>query len=260
MAKLGAMTALRESPTDHQETDLQALCNRASERLVATDYLGAEALLVKVKGLAEGARDFDTLSRLLYPLQEARRQRRQRCGEGVVRLDLRAETAEEGAALLGAYPQGQLLVSGWKTTAPAEALRLAAAQAGAFLDVFLGARLSVSGGAEVTVVLPKPAELSRVPDGLPLDGLLGRLPPHAVVLGPGELPGGERRGSPATFAVTMGLWERLHRPYLALADQMPVGLERLRAYDEVLMVDYACELAHQNAAEVARLLSRSEPA
>lgn len=259
MARLGAMTALRESPTDPQETDVQELCNRASERLVAMDYLGAEALLVRAKRLAEAARDFDTLSRLMYPLQEARRQRRQRCGEGVVRLDVRAETAEEGAALLGTYRHGQLLVSGWKTTAPAEALRWEAARAGVFVEVFLGARFVVSGGAEVTVVLPKPAELSRLPDGLPLDGLLGRLPPHAVVLGPGELPAGERQGSPATFAVTMGLWERLHRPYLAMADQMPVGEGRLRAYDEVLSVDYACELAHQNAAEVARLLCRSEP-
>ena len=33
-------------------------------------------------------RDWDTLARLYMPLQEARRQRRQRCGEGTVALDL----------------------------------------------------------------------------------------------------------------------------------------------------------------------------
>ena len=59
---------------------LQQLCELGQQQLMATDYLRAEATLVQAEQLAIQTGDFDTLSRLYMPLQEARRQKRQRCG------------------------------------------------------------------------------------------------------------------------------------------------------------------------------------
>src|SRR5438552_3365286 len=69
-------------------SDLQSLCELGQHELERMEYLAAEATLVKAEALALAQGDFDTLGRLYMPLQEARRQRRQRCGEGVVCLDL----------------------------------------------------------------------------------------------------------------------------------------------------------------------------
>src|SRR4051795_13373671 len=99
--------------------ELQELCERGQELLIATDYIGAEAALVEAETLATRGEDYDTLARLYMPLQEARRQRRQRCGEGIVKLDLIAKSANDGvdpAAIVEKYPHGQLLVAGWGTT------------------------------------------------------------------------------------------------------------------------------------------------
>ena len=71
-------------------SDLQARCEAGQELLMGMRYLEAEATLAAAEVDAWAARDFDTLARLYMPLQEARRQRRQRCGEGVVRLDVLA--------------------------------------------------------------------------------------------------------------------------------------------------------------------------
>src|SRR4051812_45174447 len=97
-------------------SELQSLCERGQELLMSMDYIGAERALVEAESIALRENDFDTLSRLYMPLQEARRQIRQRCGEGDVRLDLVAESANEKLdpeRIVADYPHGQLLVAGW---------------------------------------------------------------------------------------------------------------------------------------------------
>lgn len=49
----------------------------ASEALVATQYFDAERLCVEALSLAHQAHDYERMGRILMPLQEARRQRRQ---------------------------------------------------------------------------------------------------------------------------------------------------------------------------------------
>ena len=71
--------------------NLQSLCELGQEQLIRMEYLAAERTLVEAEEIARRERDFDTLGRLYMPLQETRRQRRQRCGEGIVRLDLIAQ-------------------------------------------------------------------------------------------------------------------------------------------------------------------------
>src|SRR3954468_9844829 len=98
--------------------DLQERCELGQQQLMRTEYLEAEATLASAEADAWAARDFDTLSRLYMPLQEARRQRRQRCGEGKVVLDLVAtgpDDALDAEQLIGRFPHGQLLIAGWGT-------------------------------------------------------------------------------------------------------------------------------------------------
>src|SRR5690349_9073838 len=104
------------------ETDVQALCELGQRQLMEMEYLAAESTLARAEQLAWMGRDFDTLARVYMPLQEARRQRRQRCGEGVICLDRIATGPGDGPdpeQLIAAIPHGQLLVAGWGSIAPA---------------------------------------------------------------------------------------------------------------------------------------------
>lgn len=239
------------------DTDLQQLCEHGSELLRDTQYIAAERILVRAESLALSLRDFDTLSRLYFPLQEVRRQIRQRCGEGVIRLDLVGSDLPSPEALAGQYPHGQFLVAGHRSTAPAEALRKLYHQRGAYADVFLAAVIPVAPAGEVIAVFAFPTDLSTLPPLPHPDQLSRLLPPHTLLLTRADLPSGEQQGTPATFARTMALWERLHLPYLATADATVDPESRLTAYRRTADVDYACELAHQKAAVTARELARS---
>jgi hypothetical protein len=55
----------------------------------------------------------------------------------------------------------------------------------------------------------------------------------------------------------MGLWERLHLPFLAAADMQADPVQRIEHYRRTIRVDYACELAHQKLSDVARELGRA---
>src|SRR5579864_6236151 len=106
------------------------LCEQGQELLMRMDYLEAEEVLVRAEQQALEHRDWDLLSRLYMPLQEARRQRRQRCAEGAVCLDLLATGPHDHVDprhILAHYPHGQLLVAGLASIEPAiRVLELAA--------------------------------------------------------------------------------------------------------------------------------------
>src|SRR3989440_12815186 len=95
--------------------ELQALCEAGQRELMATNYLAAEKILAQAEQIAFDQREFETLSRLYMPLQEARRQRRQRCGEGTVHLALIAKSPADKISadqIIAQYSFGQLLVAG----------------------------------------------------------------------------------------------------------------------------------------------------
>ncbi len=225
-----------------------------------TDYIAAIATLVEAERLAIVANDFDTLSRLYFPLQEARRQHRQRCGEGVVRLDLIATTEDQppidATAIVASYPHGQLLVAGWGSIAPALAVRELAAHQSLYVETFLAAVFPIVGGERAVVIVPLPE--SRLPDATErsIDALLTLAPPHSIVMNAGALPVGDRVGTTATFADTMAMWEQLHAPYLAAASVEGDLLRRIEGYRKTTRVDEACERAHQNLAITARDVDR----
>lgn len=240
--------------------DPQQLCAAGQEHLSAMRYLEAESALAQAEALAHAAEDWDTLARLYMPLQECRRQRRQRCGEGTICLDLVAESPDrqpDPAQVVAQHPHGQLLVAGWASIEPALRLRAIAFQRQLYIETFLAAVYPLSSGARCLAIVPTgdvalpPAE----PDA-GVDRLIARLPPFSLLMGLDELPAGHRAGDAATYALTMSIWERLHLPFLAAADQTRSPKHRISAYRRAIEVDYACELAHQRLSDTAREMVR----
>jgi hypothetical protein len=235
--------------------ELQVLCERGQRELMEMDYLQAEKTLVRAERLAWAAQDWDALARLYMPLQETRRQRRQRCGEGIVCLDLLATAPTDlidPRHVAENYPHGQLLIAGWATIAPAIGLRAFQDERGLFVETFLAAVYPLKSGPTVAIipladaVPPAPrAKESR-------SDLAVRLPAHTLLLDPTELPTGSRRGTDQTYGEVMALWERLAAPFLAEADLQTDPLQKMQAYRKAIEVDYACELAHQHLSDVAR--------
>lgn len=224
------------------------------------DYLRAEATLAEAEAYAWTERDWDTLARLYMPLQEARRQRRLRCGEGAVVLNLLARGSDDridGRRVVENFPHAQLLVAGWGTIEPARQVRAQQAEFGLFVETFLAAVYSVGRGQAVVIV---PTEEVRLPPPdvyHTIDRLVSESPPHSIVLPADELPVGARQGTTQTYAEVMSLWERLHLPFLAAADRQSNPQLRIEDYRQTIRVDYACELAHQKLAAVARDLGRA---
>ncbi|MCC7349878.1 MAG: hypothetical protein IT446_04850 [Phycisphaerales bacterium] len=239
--------------------DLQSQCELGQQHLMAMRYLEAEMALSAAESVAWSQRDFDTLARLYMPLQEARRQRRQRCGEGIVRLDLLAENPRDFVDprhVIENYSQGQLLVAGWATAEPARQVRVIQVELSLYLDTFLAAVYPLKDGSHAVAVIPLLDQ--PLPDAQPRSDkeLAQALPPHSLILRPDELPSGAQKGSFQTYGQVMTLWERLHAPFLAAADAQSDPIRKMDLYRRTIQVDYACELAHQKLSDVAKNLSR----
>ncbi len=229
-----------------QETDLQQLCERGQIELMETRYLDAADTLVTAEHAAWQMQSFDTLARLYLPLQEARRQIRQRCGEGAVRLHLFPASPDQKidpARILNDCPTGQLLVAGWNTIAPAVELRQLAHERHLYIETFLASIEPTPGHNPLITIAPLP-DWPRVENCLRLKS--DQLPPDAP------------RGNANTFAGVMDLWEQLHTPFLQAAKNQPNPIDRMQAYRLTLQVDPACELAHQFLADIARHLARRQ--
>lgn len=246
------------SETSTQTPSLQDLCELGSEQLIQTSYLDAENTLAGAEAEAWAARDWDTLARLYMPLQEARRQRRQRCGEGVVALDLIAQGANDvldGQHVVENFPHGQLLVAGWRSIEPAIRVRQLAAEHKLYVETFLGAVFPVGNGIAVVIV---PTEDATLPAGefATIDALSQALPVNSLVTDGSAIVRGQRKGTPATFGEVMALWERLHVPFLRSADAETDPIRKIEKYRLTTRVDYASELAHQKLSNVAHDLAR----
>jgi hypothetical protein len=243
------------------EDSVEALCEMGQTQLMAMEYLESEDTLARAERMAWAQRDWDLLSRLHMPLQEARRQRRQRCGEGVVCLDLIAEGPNDrvdGRHVLEHYPHGQLLVAGWGSIEPGLKVRSMAAERGLYAETFLGAVYPGESGKRVVVIVPL-GEMrlpGANPGGRSVEELKAILPRGCVVMGDDELPRGARKGTYQTYGEVMAMWERLHGPFLAAADGDQDLVARVEAYRMTIRVDYACELAHQRLSDAARELGR----
>jgi hypothetical protein len=243
-----------------EEDDLQSLCERGQDELMRMEYLQAEVTLARAEQIAWERKDFDALSRLYMPLQEARRQRRQRCGEGIVALNLIAQgptDSVDGRRMIENYPHGQLLVAGWGSISPALKLRELQQEHQLFVETFLAAVYPVGSGRAV-VIVPLPETPPPDRDPASIDDLIRVAPPHSLIYNADELPKEPRKGDWHTYAEVMAMWERLHAPFLAAADMQVDPIQKMEGYRKTIRVDYACELAHQKLSDVAKSLSRKK--
>ena len=71
-------------------TSIDALMERASQRLTDMDYLASEALCLDALAMAKEAGDWTAYARVVLPLQECRRQRRMIAAEAGVQLGTNA--------------------------------------------------------------------------------------------------------------------------------------------------------------------------
>lgn len=234
--------------------DLQAQCEAGQQALIRGDYLRAERMLSAAEVKARAVRDYDTLRRLYMPLQEARRQIRQRCGEGIVALDLFSNgphDAIDARHVVEHFPFGQLLVAGWMSLEPAVQVRQLARQRELYLETLLGAVYPTCEGRAIVIAPLKDTPLPPWENGT-IAQLRPLLPPECLLLRETELPSGAARGSAETLRLVMSLWERLHAPFIAAAEAAADPILRMEAYRRAIEVDYACEPAHQRLADVAR--------
>jgi hypothetical protein len=204
---------------------VQQLCEQGQSELMRMEYLRAAKTLSEAEAMAWRARDFDALSRLYMPLQEARRQRRQRCAEGMIRLDFIARDPSDVISpqrVLDEVPAGTVLVAGWKSLEPAIETRRLADKLGRYVDVFLA---SANGDGRMFIF------------------------PDVVNANPADIP--------ATAKGVMELWERLHFPFLKSAEAQSNPLEKIEIFRMAIHVDYGCELAHQHLADAARAVLQS---
>lgn len=239
--------------------ELQERCEAGQRELMATNYLAAERILAAAEQVAWDAKDFDSLARLYMPLQEARRQRRQRCGEGTIHLALISKGPDDevvGRRIVEDNPFGQLLVAGWGTIAPALEVRRLQREHDLYVETFLAAAYPTTDGRAVVVfpdgsTTPPAADVPR-----PVEQLRALVGDDALVFREADLPSGPLPGDTRTYATVMGIWERLHLPFLHRADAQADPIDRMAGYRRTIAVDYACELAHQKLSGVARLKER----
>jgi hypothetical protein len=230
-----------------ETSKIEQLCEDGQDQLSRMEYLEAERTLAAAEEIAWWAKDWDTLARLYMPLQEARRQRRQRCGEGIIKLDYLAGGPDDridGRRMVQETNQGQILIAGRGSIQPAIDARRAQLELGLYVDVFLAAVYPIEAGRIVAII---PGDDVMLPP-MPVDAIIRRLPAHSIVLGEAELSAAK------TYAATMAIWERLHAPFLAAAGATVNPIHRIEAYRKTIRVDYACELAHQGISDTAREL------
>jgi hypothetical protein len=242
--------------------NLQEQCEFGQNQLMEMRYLEAQATLADAAEKAWNVGDFDTLSRVYMPLQEARRQRRQRAGEGIICLDLLTTSAEsepDPLSIAREIPHGQLLMAGWGNIRPALALRKLQTEQSQYSETFLAAVYPVNGQRLVVIVPLADATLPPAKNQSK-DELIAALPPHGILMSPEELPAGRQHGTVQTYGYVMNLWERLHAPFLAAADAEADPLKRMLAYQKTIQVDYACEFAHQRLADTAKRISQRKTA
>ncbi len=157
---------------------IDATMETASQALVANRYLECERLCMAALQAARRANDFERISRILLPLQEARRQRRQIAEDaGTVVL---TSTRNEVGDILEAHRAGCLLLTDPPyTQADGDALREAARQRELFVEVLVMDSAALTGAFCWAMEQVGDAAIASLPpEGSPVeqvDALLGQL-------------------------------------------------------------------------------------
>lgn len=147
---------------------IDQIMERASAKLMAMEYLACEALCEEAMAMARSAGDFDRYARILLPLQEARRQRRQAAVDaGVVVLNGPRMSADE---ILRTHKQGCLMLIGPPYAADDEkAVRNLARERGLLLEVVVMDGSALRACFEQQMEREGDAAVAAVALGLPVE-------------------------------------------------------------------------------------------
>ncbi|MCE9589664.1 MAG: hypothetical protein K8S99_03980 [Planctomycetes bacterium] len=225
---------------------LDDIMENASAALVKMDYLGCESLCLEALARARRERGWAYYTRILLPLQEARRQRRMIAAEGVIRLGTATLTGAP-ADWLRETPSGATVVTHPHTADTARALdELARAQRlhveVLFADSDAAAtwRLRSFRGPAVTREVPAPPPEWR-----------------DRWIKPGKTTPGNAR-TPADWFIDAT--EALGDAALVCIDGKTLAPEqRLEALEACLEVVTDHEIIHQRLGDAARSLSLGTP-
>ena len=141
---------------------------QASQALVAMDYAQCERLCLRALAEARRQRDFDRYARILLPLQEARRQRRQIAVDAGVTVlgDSRLEPAQ----IVHDHRQGCLMLLNPPYSVEDErAIRHAAVEQGLMLEVLVVDQPAMRQVFEQQMERVGDAELAAIEADSPLD-------------------------------------------------------------------------------------------
>lgn len=216
---------------------LDALMERASQRLTDMDYLGSEALCVEALAMAKQAGNWTGYARIVLPLQECRRQRRMIAADTSVQLGTNACWNDPRDGCVAVTPP--------LDRAAAQRLAADARQQGRFVEVLWcapepGAKtwtLATVGDIEVSCTVPAPQAdwlNQRLADGD--EGFLAA--------GHWFIEASEALGDAAVAQV-----------------DAPLGsLERIEALERRVAAVGDHEILHQRLAEAARAMPTGQPA
>jgi len=189
--------------------------------------------------------EFETLSRLYMPLQEARRQRRQRCGEGnrLLRFDLLKVLAIQIPVqrVLGevffrpasSSPAGPAFNPHWKYAGFSRSSTCN-------VETFLAAVYPTTE-ARIIAIAPENSPLASSRSASARIAPAAPPPAHAFLFAATASQGVLARALYQTYSQVMSMWESLHAPFLAAADAEPDPIKKNHAYRRTIGVDYACE-------------------
>ncbi|MCC7147468.1 MAG: hypothetical protein IT443_13580 [Phycisphaeraceae bacterium] len=220
------------------KTSIANLMESASQALAGMEYLACESLCLKALAAAREEEDWDGYARILLPLQESRRQRRQIAADGTVRL---GTTQLDGPIekWLGTLAPGCVVLTRPWTTQDAAKLAEVSRRQGLFVEWLCcenesdaaNWRLSAAEGLELNCQRPAPAaELCE-----------------KWLAGP---------GAPAATEWFLTTCEVLGDLALAQVDA-PLGSgERVAQLEACLRVVTDHEILHQRLWEAARALPR----
>jgi hypothetical protein len=235
-----------------QPSEIQDACERGQQLLIQTEYWSAELILAEAENAAWMSREFDALSRLYLPLQECRRQRRQKCLDGIICLDILARSPEDSIdpkEIVNRYPQGTLLVGGWQSITLAVEVRRLQFERRQYAETFLAAVYPAGESISISISPFAAIEPQRMRTGGDL------MQDHSLMMHESTLRCGPGAPAKELAAQANTLWELLHAPFLLDADRATDPLHKIELYRKTIEVDYGCELAHQKLAEVARQLA-----
>lgn len=139
---------------------IDALMEQASEKLAAMQYLECERLCRRAMALARQAGDFERLSRIVMPLEEARRQRRQIAEDAGVFVIAEKQPPAE---ILQQHPRGCLmLIAPPFEQHDADAVRELIAQRGLFAEVLLMTKTALKAAFLRTMEQQGDAALAKI--------------------------------------------------------------------------------------------------